>query len=69
MKIEDFVTTTKNDSIPWRLFLPKNATKEYCVLWLQGWTSSMDSHRESVERMSIHTGLTFATQDPGFSDA
>mgnify|MGYP002409848095 FL=1 len=40
------------------------ATKEYAVLWLQGWTSSMDSHREGVERMARTTGVTFATLDP-----
>lgn len=64
MKIEDFVLKTENDEIPWRLFEPKGPGKEYCVLWIQGWSSTMDSHREGVEKMSIESGVVFATLDP-----
>ena len=63
MKIEDFNLKLGTDEIPWRLFSPDNDSKEYCVLWLQGWTSSMDSHRESVERMSNQMNMAFATLD------
>ena len=63
MTIEDFVATINGDEIPWRLFYPGGASKEYCVLWLQGWTSSMDSHRKSSERMSGQIGMAFATLD------
>lgn len=63
MKIEDFTYKFPNEDLPWRLFMPENANKEYCVLWLQGWTSSMDSHRQGVERMSNITGIPFATLD------
>ncbi len=63
MKVEDFTLKHGADEIPWRLFSPDNDTKEYCVLWLQGWTSSMDSHRESVERMSSQMNMAFATLD------
>ena len=64
MKIEDFTLKLGEDNIPWRLFTPDNASKEFCVLWIQGWSSSMDSHREGVERMVKQTGLVFATLDP-----
>lgn len=64
MKIEDFTLEQAGDSIPWRLFTPANATKEFCVFWIQGWSSSMDSHREGVERMVQQTSLVFATLDP-----
>lgn len=63
MKVEDFILDLDGDSIPWRLFTPENSTKNYCVLWLQGWTSSMDSHREGVERLATQTGRVFATID------
>lgn len=43
--------------------MPSKAGKQYIVLWLQGWTSSMDSHREDVERNSKQSGLAFATLD------
>ena len=64
MNIEDFVLELDNDQVPWRLFMPDDSTKEYAVLWIQGWSSSMDSHREGVERMSKRVGMTFATLDP-----
>ncbi len=64
MKIEDFTLNCDNDAIPWRLFTPPEATNEYCVLWLQGWSSSMDSHREGVEHMAEQSNTIFATLDP-----
>jgi esterase/lipase len=64
MQIQDFTLKTTTDTTPWRLFTPKDASKEYCVLWLQGWSSAMDSHREGVERMAQQTGMPFATLDP-----
>lgn len=63
MKIEDLTLKLGADEIPWRLFTPESADKKYCVLWLQGWTSSMDSHREGVERMANKTNTMFATLD------
>lgn len=63
MNIEDFMLELGEDNVPWRLFTPTSATTDYCVLWLQGWSSSMDSHRESVERMAQQTGIVFATLD------
>lgn len=64
MKIDDYSLEQNGDAIPWRLFTPDNASIEFCVFWIQGWSSSMDSHREGVERMSDQTGLSFATLDP-----
>ncbi|MEO8785361.1 MAG: YqiA/YcfP family alpha/beta fold hydrolase [Candidatus Saccharimonadales bacterium] len=64
MKTEDFTLNLGTDQVPWRIFIPEQSSKEYCVLWIQGWSSSMDSHRKGVERMSKTTGMTFATLDP-----
>jgi len=63
MQIQDFAAKFGSDTIPWRLFVPKDAGRDYCVLWLQGWTSSMDSHREGVARIAQQTTLPFATLD------
>jgi esterase/lipase len=63
MNIKDFTLSLGEDHIPWRLFEPKNSDKEYVVLWLQGWTSSMNSHREGVEKIAKRTGITFTTLD------
>lgn len=64
MKVEDFTIKLDSDEVPIRIFTPENSDKEFCVLWLQGWSSSMDSHREGVERMAGQTGIVFATLDP-----
>lgn len=63
MRIENLNLKLSTDEIPWRIFSPDNDSKDYCVLWLQGWTSSMDSHRESVESMSNKMNMAFATLD------
>lgn len=64
MKIEDFTLRLGKDKVPYRLFTPSGANTEFCVLWIQGWSSSMDSHREGVERMVEKTGIVFAILDP-----
>ncbi len=63
MKIDDYVLEHSTNNIPWRLFTPNDVNKEYCVIWIQGWSSSMDSHRAGVERMAEKTGVVFATLD------
>lgn len=63
MNTRDFTLSIGEDRVPWRLFVPQGASKEYAVLWLQGWTSSMDSHREGVERMTNESCFPFATLD------
>jgi uncharacterized protein len=71
MQIEDFTLLHNDYVIPFRIFTPPNADKKYCVLWLQGWSSAMDSHREGVTNMAEQSGTTFVTMDPaghGLSD-
>lgn len=63
MTVEDFDVAAQKVVVPWRLLTPDDSTHEYCVLWLQGWTSSMDSHFEGVKRMSDKTKIPFATLD------
>lgn len=63
MKTEDFVAQHNGNDIPWRLFTPIDANNEYCVLWVQGWSSSMDSHRDGVERMVKVSNTPFVTLD------
>jgi len=62
MKIKDLILNNKENT-PWCLFTPSGANKEFCVLWIQGWSSSMDSHREGVEIMAEKSGVAFATLD------
>jgi pimeloyl-ACP methyl ester carboxylesterase len=64
MQIEDFTLLHNDYVIPFRIFTPPHADKKYCVLWLQGWSSSMDSHREGVERMAKQANTTYVTVDP-----
>lgn len=63
MNIEDFTIDLSGDIIPTRIFTPDNAGKEYCVLWLQGWSSAMDTHSESIKGMALASKTVFATLD------
>ncbi len=63
MDIQDFTLNLGADKIPYRIIKPEQATTEWCVLWLQGWTSSMDSHLEGVKRMVEASNIPFATMD------
>lgn len=52
----------KDDPTPWVIVSP-NDDKEWCVLWLQGWTSTIEGHLEGIVRMSETSGVTFAMLD------
>lgn len=47
-----------NDPTPWIRVEADN--KDWCVLWLQGWTSTIAGHLEDIKRMSEKSGVTFA---------
>jgi dienelactone hydrolase len=63
MNIQDFTLNVDGDSIPWRIVSPGDASKEWCVFWLQGWSSSMDSHLDGVKRMATALDIPFVTMD------
>lgn len=49
------------DNTPWRLFEPnKKDDKEWCVLWLQGFTSTIEGHTDGVIRLAGATAMSFA---------
>lgn len=52
--------TISLDDTPWRIVQPSSADKEWCVLWLQGFTSTIDGHTEGIVRMAEMTSTTFA---------
>ncbi len=60
MQTEDFTLDHEGDKTPWRLFTPEDAAKDWAVLWLQGFTSTIEGHTEGVVRMVQGTGTTFA---------
>lgn len=51
-----------DDPTPWLLVQP-NAVKKYCVLWLQGWNSTIAKHSERIQRLADQTGISFAMID------
>lgn len=57
MKVSDYAL---NDGTPWRLYTPDNTHKDWAVLWLQGFTSTIDGHKEGCERMCAASNITFA---------
>jgi hypothetical protein len=48
------------DGTPWRLIKPDKSDDEWCVLWLQGFTSTIDGHMERVIRMAKAANITYA---------
>lgn len=48
-----------NDPTPWLVVRP-NDNKDYCVLWLQGWTSTIEKHKPGIMRIAELTGVTVA---------
>jgi len=61
MKITDNILQT--DSTPWRLY-EANDDKEWCVLWLQGFTSTIEGHSDGIIRMAEATATSFAMLNP-----
>lgn len=60
MRISDY---NLEDGTPWRLFAPEDAKKDWAVLWLQGFTSTIEGHSEGCIRMSNYSKVTFAMLD------
>lgn len=48
-----------NDPTPWLLVQP-NDDRKFCVLWLQGWTSTIEKHEPLLVRLAQRTGLSLA---------
>ena len=51
-----------NDPTPWTIVRPTN-DKRWCVLWLQGWSTSIAIHYEGLERMAKVSNMSFAMLD------
>ena len=59
MKITNGTLDIKNDPTPWVIVAPSD-DKEWCVLWLQGWTSTIEGHLDGIKRMAEESDVTFA---------
>jgi uncharacterized protein len=64
MRIEDYKLPHQGYEIPYSIFTPSDTDTEYCVLWLQGWSSPMESHKDNVKRMARNFKITFITMNP-----
>lgn len=62
MKVTHGTLDIPNDPTPCVIARPKSQ-KDYCVLWLQGWRSTIEKHEEHIARMAKQTGMTFAMID------
>ena len=51
---------TLKDGTPWRLFRPDGASEDWCVLWLQGFSSTIERHNDGVVRMAKASDTAFA---------
>ncbi|MBP9667302.1 hypothetical protein KBD87_00640 [Candidatus Saccharibacteria bacterium] len=52
--------TLELDGTPWCLVVPDGASTEWCVLWLQGFISTIEDHTEGVVRMAEASSTAFA---------
>lgn len=59
MNVTHGTLSIPNDPTPWVIVSP-NDDKAWCVLWLQGWTSTIEDHLEGITRMAETSGVTFA---------
>lgn len=62
MKTDHGTLNIPNDPTPWVIVSP-NDDKDWCVLWLQGWTSTIEGHLEGITRMAKASGVSFAMLD------
>jgi len=60
MKTDNFILNQDNDRTPWRLLTPKGSARDWCVIWLQGFTSTIEGHAEGLKRMAEQTNTPFA---------
>lgn len=50
------------DPTPWTLVEPNN-NKDWAVLWLQGWGSTIEGHFERIQFLAQESGIAFAMID------
>lgn len=60
---EHSTLTIPGDPTPLFIATPQDAAKEYAVLWLQGWRSTIEKHHETLTRLAAQTGIPFAMVD------
>lgn len=58
MKITDYELAS--DKTPYRVYHSDGANSEWVVLWLQGFTSTIEGHHEGVVRMAERSNMAFA---------
>lgn len=51
-----------DDPTPWVITGPQE-DGEWCVLWLQGWSSTIEAHFEGITRMATASNMPFAMLD------
>lgn len=62
MRIAHDTLTLPGDPTP-RLIVQPGDDKEYCVLWLQGWNSTIAKHKDRLVRLAEQTNITFSMID------
>lgn len=62
MNVDHSTLHIPDDPTPWVIVRP-NDNKDWCVLWLQGWTSTTEGHLEGLTRISEASGVSFAMMD------
>lgn len=53
---------TANSPTPWVIIEPSNS-KDWAVLWLQGWGSTIEGHYDMMKNLAESCGITFAMID------
>lgn len=58
MRLDQGILQIKGDPTPYAIVAPSE-DREWCVLWLQGWTSKIEKHFPRLQEMSKITGISF----------
>lgn len=58
MKITD--RTLKLDRTPWRMIQPQKSDNDWCLLWLQGFLSTIEGHTERLGELATATNTASA---------
>lgn len=59
MNVVEGTLQIPNDPTPWLLLQP-NEEKDYCILWLPGWMSTLERNQPIATRIAERTGVTVA---------
>lgn len=63
MKLAHGTLLADTDPTPWVMIEPEEIKSKYTMIWLQGWTSTIEGHAEAANRIAQTLGIRIAILD------